>query len=286
MNQTDTDLGNSFQLKRFTIDDIVDHAAICMIAKRASGKSWIVRDIISKKKDIPASVVIAPTDKLSQFYDEFIPSSFIHYEYDTNILSKIFHRQELLIKKNQQRVKDGKKPIDTRCILIMDDCLAQKGSWMKDKNILELLQNGRHYHITFVLTMQYALGITPELRSNFDYVFLLGEDFINNRKKLYDHYAGMFPSFDIFQQVFTEVTDNFGCMVLNNRVKSKFIQEKVFWYKADKPNSDLKIGSEQFNKFHSKFFDKDWQTNKKQVFDINEFVTKKKNANITIKLKN
>lgn len=285
MVQTETDLGNSFQLKRFTIDDIVDHAAICMIAKRASGKSWIVRDIISKKKDIPASVVIAPTDKLSQFYDEFIPSSFIHYEYDTNILSKIFHRQEILIKKNQQRIKDGKTPIDTRCILIMDDCLAQKGSWMKDRNILELLQNGRHYHITFVLTMQYALGITPELRSNFDYVFLLGEDFINNRKKLYDHYAGMFPSFDIFQQVFTEVTDNFGSMVLNNRVKSKYIQQKVFWYKADKPTGEFKIGSEQFNTFHSKYYDKDWQTNKKKVFDINEFVTKKKTANIVIKLK-
>ena len=31
--------------------------------------------------------------------------------------------------------------------------------------------------------MQYSLGISPELRSNFDYIFLLGEDIINNRKK-------------------------------------------------------------------------------------------------------
>ena len=50
------------------------------------------------------------------------------------------------------------------------------------------------------------MGIPPEMRSNFDYIFLLAEDFISNRKRLYEHYAGMFPNFDIFQQVFTEVT--------------------------------------------------------------------------------
>ena len=32
--------------------------------------------------------------------------------------------------------------------------------------------------------------------------------FVNNRKKLYEHYAGMFPSKDIFEQVFQQVTNN------------------------------------------------------------------------------
>ena len=46
----------------------------------------------------------------------------------------------------------------------------------------------RYLPSTFILAMQYSLGIQPELRSNFDFIFLLGEDFINNRKKLYEHY--------------------------------------------------------------------------------------------------
>ena len=33
--------------------------------------------------------------------------------------------------------------------------------------------NGRHYKILFILTMQYALGIPPNLRTNIDYVFIL-----------------------------------------------------------------------------------------------------------------
>ena len=233
---------NLFGLNMFKIDDIVDHAAICMIAKRASGKSYIVRDILKKKNDISAAMVIAPTDKMSGFYDEFIPSIYIHYEYESQKLTQLFHRQKILIQKNKDRAKEGKVLIDTRVILVMDDCLADKKSWMKDKNIAELLQNGRHYHITFILTMQYALGITPELRSNFDYIFLLGEDFNNNKKKLYDHYAGMFPSYDIFAQVFQQVTVAYESMVLNNRVKSANIGEKVFWFKADMPKGGFQNG--------------------------------------------
>ena len=84
----------------------------------------------------------------------------------------------------------------------MDDCLGSKHAWAKDKPILEMFYNGRHFQITFILTMQFPLGIGPELRSNFDYVFLLADDFVSNQKRIYDHYAGMFPNFESFRRVF------------------------------------------------------------------------------------
>ena len=123
--------------------------------------------------------------------------------------------------------------------------------------------------------MQYAVGIPPELRSNFDYIFLLGEDFISNRKRLYEHYAGMFPSFDIFQRVFDECTENFGCMVINNKIHSKEIEEKVFWFKAKKTPTFF-IGSKKFKKYHKKNYDSEW--NKRlPIFDINTALTKRRN---------
>jgi hypothetical protein len=264
----------NFSLNKFDINSIVDHAAICMVAKRGSGKSWLVRDIMAQKKDIPGGVIIAPTDKLSGFYNDIYPSSYIYYSYDSSILGNIFYRQGLMIDKNKERKLQRKKLVDTRVMLVMDDCLAQKSLWAKDQNILELMQNGRHYHITYMLTMQYSLGISPELRSNFDYIFLLGEDMINNRKKLYDHYAGMFPSFDIFQKVFTHCTNDYGCMVIDNRTRTSDITKKVFWYKARKPK-DIEIGHKKFREFHYKNFDKNW--NKRiPIFDINSLINKKK----------
>ena len=78
---------------------------------------------------------------------------------------------------------------DPRAFLIFDDCLYDN-SWVKDRNIRSIFMNGRHYKTMFLLTMQYSLGITPNLRTNIDYVFILREPDYNNRKKLYEHYYG------------------------------------------------------------------------------------------------
>ena len=53
------------QLKQFDLSKMVDHATIAMIAKRGSGKSWVCRNIMYNKRDIPAAIVISPTEKLN-----------------------------------------------------------------------------------------------------------------------------------------------------------------------------------------------------------------------------
>jgi len=267
------------QIKRFNLAEMAEHCTICLIAKRYSGKSFLTREIMYNKRNIPASIAISRTEKLNKFYSDFIPDSFIYSEYDSNILSRVYERQSIMNQENAKRKEMGKKQKDDSVMIIMDDCMSSKGTWLKDPNILELFFNGRHHHISFILTMQFSLGIPPELRSNFDYIFLLAEDITSNRKRLYEHYAGMFPTFDIFQQVFTELTENFGCMVINNRIHSKNITDKVFWYKA-KETPEFKIGSSQFNKFHKKVYNDDWDK-KINTFDPIVF-SKRNNINIVV----
>jgi hypothetical protein len=263
-------------IKRFEIKDMCEHATIAMIAKRASGKSYLTREIMYHKKSIPAGIAISRTEKLNKFYSDFIPDSYIFSEYDSDILSKVYERQSIMNEENKVRKNHGKTEKDDRVIIIMDDCMSSKGTWLKDPNILELFFNGRHHHMSFILTMQFSLGIPPELRSNFDYIFLLAEDMTSNRKRLYDHYAGMFPTFDIFQQVFSEITADYGCMVINNRIHSTNITDKVFWYKA-KPVPDFSIGSNKFIKYHKMSYDKEW--NKRlSVFDPSSALAKKRNS--------
>jgi hypothetical protein len=271
----------NFNLKKFNIDTILEHSAICCISSRGSGKSFLVRELLYHNRDM-TTVIIAPTDRMNGFYNEFVPSSFIHYEYTSELLSKIFARQMEVIEKNKERIKKGKKPIDDRLLLVMDDCLASKGTWMKDQNILELMQNGRHHKVKYILTMQFSLGISPELRSNFDYIFLLGEDFMSNQKRLYEHYAGMFPSFDIFKRVFTKVTSNFGCMVINNRRKGGEIIDKVFWYKANQTPNFI-IGPKKYLTFHQKYFKPNWMTVSKK-FNIEDYLNKKSKCNLEVQL--
>jgi hypothetical protein len=120
-----------------------------------------------------------------------------------------------------------------------------------------------------------AMGIPPEYRSNFDYIFLLAEDTISNRKRLYEHYAGMFPTFDIFQQVFTDITEDYGMMVINNRIHSKNITDKVFWYKAKKA-PPFKVGCRKFHKFHQESYDSNWNR-RLEVFNPADLIVKKRN---------
>jgi len=266
-------------IKKFNIHEMVDHCTIAMIAKRATGKSFLTREIMYHKRNIAAAVAISRTEKLNSFYSDFIPDAYIFSEYDSDILSKIYQRQSQMNEDNKRRIKDGKSPKDDSIMLIMDDCMSSKGTWLKDQNILELFFNGRHHHLAFILTMQFSLGIPPEMRSNIDYVFLLAEDVTSNRKRLYDHYAGMFPTFDIFQQVFSDITENYGVMVINNRVHSKNITDKIFWYKAKSEVPNFKIGSSKFHKFHKKTYVEDWD---KKNINVNPFEQMNKRNSIKV----
>lgn len=230
-------------LKKFDIKKLKDNAVIVMVAKRNSGKSVLVRDILYHKNNM-CGVVISPTERLNKTYGDIIPDSFIYYKYDPNVVNRIMTRQEKVLEK----IESGKN-IDAETFLIFDDCLADK-KWVKDEVIRSLFMNGRHYKMTFILTMQYSLGIPPELRSNIDYIFILRENFVSNRKRLHEHYAGMFPTFDLFEKAMRKCTADYGCLVIDNTTKSQDIDDQVFWYKAS-IHGKFKTGNSKYWKYHN-----------------------------------
>jgi hypothetical protein len=104
-----------------------------------------------------------------------------------------------------------------------------------------------------MLTMQYCMDLTPDLRANVDYVFILRENVIQNREKLYKSFFGIFPTFDMFNQVMNSCTENYECLVLDNTSKSNKIQDCVFWYKAAL-RKNFRIGSPEMWAFHKKHY--------------------------------
>jgi len=229
---------------------IADDKVIVLVGKRDTGKSFLVKDLLFYKKHIPLGTVISGTEASNGFYSKIVPPIFIHDEYNEEIIKNALKRQKLVVDKcNQDKSEYGYTNINPNAFLILDDCLYDN-SWIKSKYIRNLFMNGRHFKIMFIITMQYALGVPPNLRTNIDYVFLLRENIVQNRKRLYDCYAGMFPSFDMFCQVMDQCTENYECLVINNNAKSNKIEDQVFWYKAD-PHDDYRIGSREFWEHHA-----------------------------------
>lgn len=218
---------------------------IVLIGRRDTGKSFLVRDLLFHHVDIPIGTVISGTEAGNGFYACHVPKLFIHDEYNTGIIENILKRQKAVIKQVNKQIETYKKSaIDARAFVILDDCLYDNG-WARDKMMRLLFMNGRHWKVMLIITMQYPLGIPPTLRTNIDYVFILREPYIANRKRIYENYAGMFPTFESFCQVMDQCTENYECLVIDNNVKSNQLQEQIFWYKAEN-HKDFKLGSKEF----------------------------------------
>jgi hypothetical protein len=218
---------------------------VVLIGKRDTGKSFLVRDLLYYQQEIPIGTVISGTEEGNGFYGNMVPKLFVHNEYNTAIIENILKRQRTVLKQIKKEMETYKRStIDPRAFVILDDCLYDN-TWARDKMMRLLFMNGRHWKVMLVITMQYPLGIPPTLRTNIDYVFILRENYIANRKRIYENYAGMFPTFESFCQVMDQCTENYECLVINNNSKSNKLHDQVFWYKADEHGS-FRLGSKEF----------------------------------------
>jgi hypothetical protein len=232
----------NLRLRKFDMSKIKHDKVVVLIGKRETGKSFLVKDLLWHHQSLPFGSVISGTEGANQFYSKVVPPMFIHEEYSPLIIANVLKRQKLIAKKiSNDLATRGQTAVDPRNFLILDDCLYDQ-SWIKDRNVRYLFMNGRHVHTMFIITMQYAMGIPPSLRTNIDYVFILRENIVANRRRLYEQYAGMFPDFDSFCQVMNQCTENFECLVIDNNAKSNKLEDQVFWYKAS-PRPDFRLCS-------------------------------------------
>ncbi len=241
----------TLELKKFDMRSITFKAnenkgpVIVMIGRRDTGKSYLVRDLLFYHQDVPIGTVISGTEAGNGFYAAHVPKLFIHDEYNTVLIENILRRQKSALKKVNQDMKTiGRTTLDPRTFVILDDCLYDQ-SWTRDKMMRLLFMNGRHWKVMLIITMQYPLGIPPNLRTNIDYVFILREPYLTNRKRIWENYASMFPTLDAFCSVMDQTTENYECLVIHNNAKSNKLNEQIFWYKAS-DHPDFKLGSKEF----------------------------------------
>lgn len=207
---------------------------IIVIGKKDTGKSFLIRDILFNSQScFPVGTVISGTEVANEFFQNMVPSKFIHDKYSPQIVMNVIKRQ-MNIKQTRNKdkaSKGGQSNIDPRAFLILDDCLYD-ASWIKEESTRYVFMNGRHIDMMTMITMQYPLGITPNLRTNVDFVFILRENILGNRRRIYENYAGMFPTFEMFCDFMDQCTENYECLVICNNVLSNKLEDQVFWYKA------------------------------------------------------
>jgi hypothetical protein len=224
----------NLRLSKFDMSKIPDDCVTLFIGRRGTGKSFLIKDLMWYKQRFPLTTVISGTETANHFYSPMVPNQFIYEEFSSSIVGNIMLRQEKITQKilKEEEIKGvGTSQIDRRSLIIMDDCLYDN-KWISDKNIRSLFMNGRHYGLLYILAVQYVMGIPPILRGQVDYVFILRENQVSARKRIYEQFAGIFPTFELFCQIMDQCTENYECLVIHNGCKTNKLEDCVFWYKA------------------------------------------------------
>ena len=232
------------KLTKFDMSRIRPDSTIACVGKRRSGKSVLIRDIMSHVADkLDFGIVMCGSDDTAAEMAEYIPSTCIYGDYNKEAL-------DVLLKYQGKCVKSEVGAKNT--YLVLDDCMYDKKS-VKGKNMRELFMNGRHKNVFCMFSAQYVMDIPPDIRQNIDYLFVFRDNIMASREKVWRNFFGMFSDYKDFSVVMDSCTDGFGCMVLDTTVRSNSAEECVHWYVANLSPEPFQVGSPGIWWLHNMF---------------------------------
>jgi hypothetical protein len=210
----------SLNIKRFNIRDrIFNSMKVLIIGAKRSGKTTIVKDILHSKRGKFRNA-ICMSDNIEEYRDLF-KEECMRNHYDTDAMKDIFEFQK-------KKVKTLGPALASGLAVVWDGVINFADRYAEAVQI-----NGRQWKIFLIRTMQSAGQIPPNIRTCFDIVVLCGTHNLKDKRRMYNCYGTIFPTFQMFCDVFDELTKDCGCMVIENRVYSSKIEDNVFWYKAN-----------------------------------------------------
>ena len=202
--------------------------------------TYAIKSLLYQKRHIfPVGLVFSGSENASGQWKRMFPGSFVYSKLRLDKMRDFLQRQ-MLARKHLS---------NPWAVLLMDDC-GYDSKLLRNELFKEIFQNGRHYKMLFILALQYPTDIQPSLRACIDYVFIFKNNNQTERKKIYDNYASIIPSFGLFCAIMDEITNDYTALVINNLSTSNDIQDCVYWYKAQPFPDDFKFGSVDFWNHH------------------------------------
>jgi hypothetical protein len=152
-----------------------------ILLKNGDRKEGFIRKLVfylHKNKKADDCIIISEKD----FFCHDFPYSEnnIFYKYDENIIKNL--------KYNQKRL----------CIILNNYYK------LEDKYIFDLMINSQKYNILFFVILAYPIKFisSHNIAKIFDYILLFDDDCVVNQKIIYEYYAYMFPTFEVFHKLF------------------------------------------------------------------------------------
>lgn len=210
------------RIKRFNSQGIKDNRILLITGKRGTGKTTMVRWLVYQMRNrFDLAIAIGGTVASLQMFEEFMPKSLVYSLTDISIVEKLVKLAKLAVEHRKPR----------RILLLLDDFSYRK-DLLRQPVFRELFMNGRNFGITLMLSAQYIMDLSPDLRSQIDYVFTFRELIHSNKKRLHEYFYGMIDNYNDFEQILNTFTKNFECLVMDNTEPSGEIEKQIYFYQA------------------------------------------------------
>lgn len=252
--------GRNKSIEQFDTFTMKPYTVSLAIGMRGSGKSVVManifyalagRDRTDRYARLSYVYVFSGTEMITRFFSRWMDCpDFICERPDPNILQGIIDVQKRHFRDPGMSDEERDRIRRKHSICIILDDVTFDNSIFKNEQMRWLFMNGRHIGICLIVGMQFSMDMPSAIRGMVDYVFGMYEPVISNRKRLYEHYFGVFPTLKEFYNVFTLCTADYKCLVMDKSLKNPDPYACVFWYKG-KPAETLEFqaGSEKFRRF-------------------------------------
>ena len=182
------------------------HLAL-FIARRNSGKTHLMRHllyVLAKGHRFKWVLVVTPT-AFNGEWPAIVGEDSVLPVFDPEQIDRVMMRQAELR-------EDG---VDNPGLLILDDCLGSAN--FQSDLFTRIASAGRHYKITVWASFQHYFKAPTVIRTNADYLFILGNQNERVLKALWEEYGGL--SFESAKQLRTyalQAISNYGALCIDN----------------------------------------------------------------------
>jgi hypothetical protein len=210
----------------------INNKIICFCAKRNSGKSQLLRYLVTCSKNRFSKIfVICPTESVNHFYSDLVPASNIFPQYKEEWVESLISKMtEINSGKNDKEAK--------HILLILDDCCSDS-NFHQSKTLKKLATRGRHIKIAVMITCQYIYQIPPVIRNNCDYIYV-GQMNQQGLKLLTDEFLMGNIDKKGFVDLYHNNTNDYNFLVINNNSTTDNNDIKQIYGRIKTPDNFIK----------------------------------------------
>lgn len=193
------------EIPNFDLNTLESNFSLVMFGMQGTGKSQAIRNIIHTvlTNKIVDEFVIISSEK-TDLYSSFANVVYLKY---TEEITKQF-----LLKQKEDKTKHR--------LIIFDCCLGMKCDWLKDKYLMDIIQNFKLHNVSYIFAMHSQISFSKEFENNFDYVFMFREIMCCNQLRLYDHYVtNENVTFETFKNMIMAEENYFNILILHNKTQ-------------------------------------------------------------------